>query len=146
MASGWQVFVLAAALGVVGIGLASIWLTGLPYGSFEEAFEAEATEMVPRDDATNVSVRVLSPDAVDGLAAGQLDLHALVYNRTGPAPIEDAAAFVEICDRSGCETTRTPHHDFGLYVAETVPIERDGSGLRVLVTTPGGRHLHFDPP
>lgn len=146
MVSGWQVFVAAAAVGVVGVGIASIWLTGLPYGSFEEAMAADGTEMDPRHNATNVSVTVLSPDAVTGLASGQVDVHTLVYNRTGPSPVEDAAAFAEICDRTRCETTKLPHHDFGLYVSEKVPVQSDDSGLRVLVTTPEGRHLHFDPP
>lgn len=147
VASGWQVFVAAAAIGAVGVGLASIWIGGLPYGSFEEAMAADGTEMVPRLNATNVSVEVLSPETVTGLASGRVEVHALVYNRTGPTPIETAASFGEICSRTGCETTKLPHHDFGLYVAEKVPVQRDGSSLRVLVTTPDGQqHLHFDPP
>lgn len=146
MSSGWKVFLGAALLGAVAVGLAAIWLSGLPYGSFEEAYEADGVEMVASGNATNLSVKVLRPDAVTGLGRGQVDLHALVYDRTGPAPVTTAAAFGEVCDRTGCETTRAPHRRFGVYVAEDLVVERDGAALRVLVTTPEGRHLHFVPP
>lgn len=146
---GIRAFLAGLVAGIVVVG-ALVWWTGsgpdLPYGSFEGALAADGTELVPANNSTSAAVKVLQPAGPSDLAAGSYEVHLLVYDRSGPAPLTRAVAWAQVCTMADCTRHDADHRAFGVHVAEGVPVERAPATLEALVTLVDGTHLHFRPP